>query len=80
MSPTHLIIVLAVALLILGPGKLPETGEALGNAVREPRRAMADEPTARSPGTTDRPAATRAAADAVMIATMGTNGGATPES
>jgi sec-independent protein translocase protein TatA len=44
-SPTHLIIVLVVALLILGPGKLPETGEALGKAVRELRRAMADEPT-----------------------------------
>lgn len=29
-SPAHLIIVLVVALLILGPGKLPETGEALG--------------------------------------------------
>ena len=44
LSPTHLIIMLVVALLILGPGKLPETGEALGNAVRELRRAMADEP------------------------------------
>ena len=44
LSPTHLIIILVVALLILGPGKLPETGEALGKAVRELRRAMADEP------------------------------------
>ena len=44
LSPMHLIIILVVALLILGPGKLPETGEALGKAVRELRRAMADEP------------------------------------
>ena len=44
LSPTHLIVVLVVALLVLGPGKLPETGEALGKAVREFRRAMVDEP------------------------------------
>lgn len=44
LSPTHLIIIFVVALLILGPGRLPETGEALGQAIRELRRAMADEP------------------------------------
>jgi sec-independent protein translocase protein TatA len=44
LTPTHLIIVLVVALLVLGPDKLPETGAALGHAVRELRRAMADEP------------------------------------
>lgn len=44
LSPTHLIVVLVVALLVIGPDKLPETGAALGHAVRELRRAMADEP------------------------------------
>jgi TatA/E family protein of Tat protein translocase len=44
----HLIIILVVALLILGPGKLPETGEALGKAIREFRRAVADEPSTAS--------------------------------
>jgi sec-independent protein translocase protein TatA len=43
LSPTHLIIVLVVALLILGPERLPETSAALGHAVREFRRSMADE-------------------------------------
>src|SRR4029077_15120766 len=39
-TPAHLIIVLVVALLILGPGKLPETGAALGKAMREFRHGM----------------------------------------
>jgi sec-independent protein translocase protein TatA len=34
-----LIIILVIALLILGPGKLPEVGEALGRGIREFRRA-----------------------------------------
>ncbi len=40
LSPVHLIIILVVALLVIGPGKLPETGAALGRAVREFRDAM----------------------------------------
>jgi sec-independent protein translocase protein TatA len=39
-SPMHLILILAVALLVIGPGKLPETGAALGKAMREFRDAM----------------------------------------
>ena len=35
LQPTHLIIVLAVALLILGPKRLPEAGRALGQGLRE---------------------------------------------
>jgi sec-independent protein translocase protein TatA len=34
-----LIIILIIALLVLGPGKLPEVGEALGRGIREFRRA-----------------------------------------
>ena len=34
LSPVHLIIVLVIALLVIGPGKLPETGAALGRAIR----------------------------------------------
>ena len=40
LSPLHLVIVLVVALLVLGPGKLPETGAALGRAIREFRNAV----------------------------------------
>jgi len=35
LQPTHLIIVLAVALLLLGPKRLPEAGRALGQALKE---------------------------------------------
>ena len=40
LSPAHLILILAVALIVVGPGKLPETGAALGRALREFRQAM----------------------------------------
>jgi sec-independent protein translocase protein TatA len=35
LQPTHLIIVLIVALLVLGPKRLPESGRALGQGLRE---------------------------------------------
>ncbi len=40
LSPAHLIFVLVIAVLVLGPGKLPETGAALGRAFRDFRNAM----------------------------------------
>ncbi len=40
LSPWHLVLVLAVALLVLGPGKLPETGAAIGKAIRSFREAV----------------------------------------
>ena len=40
LTPAHLILVLVVALLVLGPGKLPETGAAIGRGIREFRDAM----------------------------------------
>lgn len=40
LSPMHLILILGIALLILGPKRLPESGEALGRALREFRDAM----------------------------------------
>jgi sec-independent protein translocase protein TatA len=39
LTPVHLIIILVVALLVFGPGKLPETGAALGKAIRDFRNA-----------------------------------------
>ncbi len=41
-GPLELIVVLVIALLILGPGKLPEVGAALGKSIREFRRAATD--------------------------------------
>ncbi|MGZ6269004.1 MAG: twin-arginine translocase TatA/TatE family subunit [Candidatus Limnocylindrales bacterium] len=40
LSPLHLILILAIALLVIGPGKLPETGAAIGRAVRSFRDSM----------------------------------------
>jgi sec-independent protein translocase protein TatA len=38
-SPVHLIFVLIIALFVIGPQKLPETGAALGKAIRQFREA-----------------------------------------
>ncbi len=35
LQPTHLIIILVVALLIFGPSRLPEIGRALGKTINE---------------------------------------------
>ena len=34
LSPTHLLLILAVALIVLGPKRLPEAGRGLGAAIR----------------------------------------------
>ncbi len=39
LSPMHLILILIIALFVIGPGKLPETGAALGKALRQFREA-----------------------------------------
>ncbi len=54
-GPAELIVVLVVALLVLGPKKLPEVGRSLGNGIRgfkdsmsgheEPEHAQITEPT-----------------------------------
>jgi sec-independent protein translocase protein TatA len=41
-GPLELVIILVVALLILGPGKLPDVGAALGKSIREFRKASSD--------------------------------------
>jgi sec-independent protein translocase protein TatA len=34
LSPSHLLLILAVALIVLGPKRLPEAGRGLGAALR----------------------------------------------
>ncbi len=41
-GPLELIIVLAIALIVLGPGRLPEVGSAVGKTLREFRKAVSD--------------------------------------
>lgn len=39
-SPMHVLLLLAVALLIFGPSRLPEIGSGLGKSIREFKRSM----------------------------------------
>ncbi len=38
-QPWHLILILAIVLIIFGPGKMPDIGKAFGKTVREFRKA-----------------------------------------
>ena len=40
-GPMELIVVLVIALIILGPKKLPEAGRSIGNGIREFRGSIA---------------------------------------
>ncbi len=40
LQPTHLILILLVALVVMGPKRLPEAGRALGKGLRDFRSAM----------------------------------------
>jgi sec-independent protein translocase protein TatA len=40
LQPTHLLFVLVIALLVLGPKRLPEVGRALGRGLRDFRNAI----------------------------------------
>ena len=70
-GPFELLLVLILALLILGPGKLPEVGRALGRTIGEFRHASNDledsmrvDPTpARPVAAPPAPVATTSAAD-----------------
>jgi sec-independent protein translocase protein TatA len=41
-GPAELIIILVIALLVIGPGRLPDVGAALGKSIREFRKASSD--------------------------------------
>ncbi len=45
-QPLHLIIILAIVLIIVGPGKLPQLGEGLGKSIKSFKKALSekDEP------------------------------------
>jgi sec-independent protein translocase protein TatA len=50
-APGHLLVVLAIAILVFGPKKLPELGRGLGEAIRGFKGSLsgADEPAAPAP-------------------------------
>ncbi len=41
-QPLHLLLILAIVLIIFGPGKLPEIGEGLGKSIRGFKKAMSE--------------------------------------
>jgi sec-independent protein translocase protein TatA len=41
LSPMHLLVILAIALIVLGPKRLPEAGRGLGEAMRGFRESIA---------------------------------------
>lgn len=68
LQPTHLIFVLLIALLVLGPKRLPEVGRSLGRGLRDFKDALSGED--REPPTTlNASAATSTAAEPPAPAT-----------
>lgn len=63
LSPVHLVIILVAALLVIGPGKLPETGAAIGKAVRDFRHGMTEDVTGSKPVSAGGPTDVAAAAE-----------------
>lgn len=51
LTPTHLIVVLVIALLIFGPRKLPELGKGLGEGFRGFKEGIKGTPEAPKPET-----------------------------
>jgi len=41
-QPMHLLVILAIVLVIFGPGKLPELGSSLGKAIKGFKHAMSE--------------------------------------
>ncbi len=70
-SPVHIILILVIALIVVGPGKLPEVGGAIGKSIREFRKAASgqdDEPAAPAAPVPAPPIAPVAAPPAVPVA------------
>lgn len=56
LQPTHLILLLAIMLIVLGPKRLPSAGRALGQGLKEFKASIGGEPPDQStlpPATSD---------------------------
>ena len=59
LQPTHLLFILVIALLVLGPKRLPEVGRSLGRGLRDFKVALSGDDTrdeVTAPATTVAPA------------------------
>jgi sec-independent protein translocase protein TatA len=43
LQPMHLIVVLVIVLLVMGPGKLPDLARGIGDGIRELKKATREE-------------------------------------
>ena len=60
LQPWHVIVILVIVLVIFGPGKLPMLGKAVGDTVRDFKKAVGDEPAPPAKSSvTELPSATR---------------------
>jgi TatA/E family protein of Tat protein translocase len=68
-GPGELIIVLIIALIVVGPGRLPDVGSALGKSIREFRKAATDvkDATSLEPAATAQPVAAPAVTAAPVV-------------
>jgi len=61
LQPGHLIVILVIVLLIFGPGKLPELGKAVGDGLRELKKATGGDASSSTPDASTQAATTTAA-------------------
>jgi len=61
-GPMELVIILVIALIIFGPGKLPEVGRAIGKGMRDFKEALSGGGAETASSQPSRAAATRPAA------------------
>ena len=54
LRPTHLLVILVIAILIFGPKKLPEIGKSLGDAIRGFKQGIGGDDQSKTTGTSER--------------------------
>ena len=52
-APSHLLIILLIILVIFGPSKLGDIGGAMGKAVKDFKKAMSDDDSAKTAARTE---------------------------
>jgi sec-independent protein translocase protein TatA len=67
LQPWHVIVILVIVLVVFGPGKLPQLGKAVGDTMRDFKKAVSDEPKPEQPAAAA-PVATAAPAAAASAA------------
>ena len=55
-GPMELVVILAIALIVLGPKRLPEVGRSVGNGLREFKESLSGDSSRRDDDDEERPA------------------------